>query len=204
MRKSLVAGALFGLVALSQPALAAFVGPTAPNNWTITNTGTLIGPAPSPGFAQFTTETLTLVGSNAVTPGPTFDVPACVGGVYGELGPCQLRVTIQLNGMYTFNFDYTTTDFDGPLGDIFGVLVDGMPIMLSDPGGGNSQSGHASFTAMSSFGFFIDCTDCVEGRATVVISDFWFVPEPSSTALLLAGALGWGALRLRRRETPVV
>lgn len=200
MIKSIAAAALCGLATLAQPALAAFVGPADPANWTVTNTGILIGANPMPGTAQFSTNELLLTGGDAQTPGPTFDVPACPGGEFGVIGPCELRVMLQMNGMYTFTFNYSTIDFDGVMGDLFGVLVDGQRFILSDPGGGLDQSGRMSYTAMSSFGFFINCTDCIEGPATVRITDFSFVPEPSSTALLLAGALGWGALRVRRRE----
>jgi hypothetical protein len=81
-----------------------------------------------------------------------------------------------------------TSDADGPPGDIFGVIVDGNRIQLSDPGGANGQGGSRQFNAASSFGFFLNCTDCTGGTATTVVSDFvGVVPESSTVALMLAG-----------------
>ncbi|HEX2539699.1 MAG TPA: PEP-CTERM sorting domain-containing protein [Caldimonas sp.] len=97
-------------------------------------------------------------------------------------------------GIYSFSWSYLTTDTAGPGGDLFGVLVDSSRVLLSDPGGANAQSGMRTFAAASSFGWFLNCTDCIGGSATATISQFDFmaaaIPEPETYALLLAGALG--------------
>ena len=84
--------------------------------------------------------------------------------------PCQLQVTASLAGNIDFDWSYVTADPDGPAGDIFGVMVDGQRFALSDLGGATAQTGHGSFTALSSFGWFVNCTDCIGGFATVAVA----------------------------------
>src|SRR5205085_12592804 len=130
--------------------------------------------------------------------------PGCGGGVFQTLGPCQLQVTINTPATYSFSWSYLTSDDAGAGGDLFGVFVDSTRIQLSDPAGALAQSGTRSFSALSSFGWFINCTDCIGGSANATISALAVtaaVPEPESFALLLAGALGVLArLRNRRRD----
>ena len=121
----------------------------------------------------------------------------CVGGTYAFAGPCQIQTTIALPGTYSFHWSYSTVDPDGAAGDIFGVLVNGVRTQLSDPGGSAiSQSGDRTFAASSSFGWFVNCTDCTGGAATAVITNFAVapVPEPSTYALMAAGLAALGAI----------
>jgi hypothetical protein len=197
-----VAFALLALLGFAGPAAADFTGPTAPANWTVTNTGTLTGGSPTLGSATFSTTQLMLTGSNSLSPSGVS--PGCSGGFFQTLGPCQLQVTINKPGTYSFSWSYLTSDDAGPGGDLFGVIVDSTRIQLSDPGGADSQSGARTFAAASSFGWFINCSDCIGGSATATISNFAVaaaVPEPETYALMVAGALAVATrLRGRRRE----
>jgi hypothetical protein len=182
--------ALLALLGFAGPAAADFTGPTAPGNWVVTNTGSLIGGSPTLGSATFSTTQLMLTGSNSLS--PLDDSPGCSGGFFQTLGPCQLQVTTNLPGTYSFSWSYLTSDTAGPGGDPFGVIVDSTRIQLSDPGGANSQTGTRTFAANSSFGWFVNCSDCIGGSATSTISQFTFaaaVPEPETYALIVAGVL---------------
>jgi hypothetical protein len=134
------------------------------------------------------------------------DTPGCAGGIFESLGPCQVQATIGLGGTYSFQWTYATADVAGPGGDIFGVIVDSARISLSDLGGAIMQNGLATFTSLSSFGFFINCTDCIGVSATANISNFTFVgsgasvPEPPTTVLMLAGILGLGLIGRQKRS----
>jgi PEP-CTERM motif len=161
-----------------------FSGATDPGNFTTSNSGTLGGIAPAPGTASFTPTQLTLTGSNATSTDPLNNAAACQGGVYSVLGPCSTSTVIALAGRFIFDWSYLTSDVDGAPGDLFGVLVDNVPIVLSDLGGASSQSGSAAFTVQQSFGWFINCTDCIGGSATAVIGNVSVVPEPATLALV--------------------
>ena len=189
------------LAALAVPAQAQFSGPYAPANWTTLSTGTLAGTGTSAGSASFSSSLLTLVGGNGVAPAGSD--ASCVGGIYAFAGPCQIQTTISLPGTYSFHWSYLTADADGPAGDIFGVLVNGVRTSLSDPGGSISQSGDRTFTASSSFGWFLNCSDCTGGAATAMITNFTVaqpIPELSTYALMAAGLAALGAISRRRRE----
>ena len=192
--KKLTTLAALVAAAFAGSAMAGFTGVTDPSNFAVANLGTLLGAA-TPGTANFSSTALSMVGSDSDA--------GCAGGVYGFLSsPCQLQVTIIAAGTFSFDWTYSTADGDGPPGDIFGVLVDGLRIPISDPGGAVDQAGSRTLAATSSFGWFINCTDCTFGAASANVSNLSFVPEPSSFALLVAGAIGLGASARRRKGAP--
>jgi hypothetical protein len=196
--------AAFVLSALAGPAFADFTGALAPGNWTTSNSGTLIGGSPTLGSAVFTSTQLTLTGSNSLS--PANDEPGCLGSTFGFAGPCQVQTTIALGGTYSFNWSYLTTDTAGPSGDIFGFLVGSTQHQLTDPGGPLAQSGSVTFTTLSSFGFFINCTDCIEGSASATVSSLVPVSVPGPIAgaglpgLMMLASLGWLGWRRRARN----
>jgi hypothetical protein len=198
MASAAIAGAIAALPAAHAGTIMGFTGPFDPTTWTTTQSGNLTGPAG--GSATFTPTTLTIVGGNAISPDPANFVPACTGATAGFDGPCQITTLASaILDPISFNWSYVTADSAGAEDDLFGVIVDGVKHQLSDPGGAISQSGAFSVSPTSSFGFYVNCTDCIEGAATATISSFAAVPEPGTIALLGVGGIVVGVARRKRR-----
>ena len=178
--------------ALAAPAHAVpFVGTGSPGPLVASATGNLALNAGG-GSATASAASLVLVGGDAEPNG-------CTGGTYSVLGPCRLQAVYAAPGIYSFTWAYTTADSAGPAGDMFGVLVDGVAFTLSDLGGAVAQGGNSKpYVASTSFGWFLNCTDCTGGAATATISAL-AVPEPAAWALMLAGGCAVAGSAWRRR-----
>jgi hypothetical protein len=190
MKKTIAAAAAVLGLLIGLPASAGvigFNGPYAPGTWVTTITGNTGG---SNGSAIMTNTTLVLTSGNSAN--------GCPGGQFGLNGPCQISIiNTHIENPFTFHWAYTTADSAGPAGDIFGIIVDGIRIQLSDPGGPINQSGNITINnAHTSFGWFMNCTDCIEGAATATITNFQ-APEP--TSLLLLGLALASFYVMRRR-----
>jgi hypothetical protein len=165
MRHSLSLGLSLGLSLV----LASLAGCGGGGNDAPFNVGTSAASAAltTPGAATISADggSVTLAGGNATTTG-------CSGGQFGfSSAPC--TVTAQVNqpgGTFSFDWSYTTKDTSGPGADLFGMLVDGTPVPLSDPGGALTQSGRREVTATNSLTFYLNCTDCTEGAAQATVS----------------------------------
>lgn len=182
----LAAALLGGSFALpAHGAINGFTGIDVPDTWNTTINSTM----------------LSLTSGNDQSPEPGNFVPACDGAVMGLPGNCQIRfVTTNILNNFAFDWSYASSDSAGAGDDLFGVLVDGARTQLSDPGGAIVQSGHVLVAATSSFGWYVNCTDCIEGAAVATITDFQaaVVPEPGVIALLGLGVIAGGLARARR------
>ena len=125
-----------------------------------------------PGSSIQTSDVYTLTGGDG-SPAKA-DGSACAGGQYGfATSPCQVAVMSTdgtVRGTVSFDWTYATKDTSGPGADLFGVIVDGTTIPLSDPGGMQEQSGRKVVTVTSSMSWYLNCTDCTQGEAQAKVS----------------------------------
>jgi hypothetical protein len=138
---------------------------------------------------------VTLVGGDV----PETDIACQLDPLSDE---CIVEFTIRAvaRGVVSFAWDYQSFDLGNARFDKFGFFLDGSFNQLSDDGGPAVQSGFALFPIVAGniFGFYIDCTDCIDGPAIATISDF-SVPEPASVALAAVGLAGLVLIRKRRQ-----
>ena len=200
-----IAAIALGLIAPTQSSIAAvgFAGPWAPNTWTTSFVGDIAPPGPTDNGTVDSSgapNSITIIGGDDPN-NPDGAFNSCVGG--GFFG-CEIRFShAGLGELISFAWSYSTVDACGAQCDEFGVVLNGLEQILSDPGGLATQAGtfHTTSAALSSFGFFVSTLDGAGGLARVAISQFTTttpaaIPEPASMALL---ALGLVALALRRK-----
>jgi hypothetical protein len=120
----------------------------------------------SPGSVSVSGESVTLVGGNST------DAAPCAGAQYGfATSPCNVTAQLQKGtGSHKLAWTYSTGDSSGPGADLFGMVVDGRVVPLSDPGGPQQQSGTVEVAANSSLAFFLNCTDCTSGAAQTTVT----------------------------------
>ena len=178
--------------AMAAPAYAVpFIGPGSPGARATSATGNLALNAGG-GSATASSASLVLLGGDAEPNG-------CTGAVFSVLGPCRIQAVYTAPGIYSFTWAYTTADGAGPAGDMFGVLVDGVALTLSDLGGAVVQGANSKqYAATTSFGWFLNCTDCTGGAATATITAL-AVPEPAAWALMLVGGCAVAGRAWRRK-----
>ena len=154
---------------VSQTASAQFVAPFDISQWNLTDTA---------GGAVDTTgapDSIKLIGGDSHVAGDT-------------------DYTTQNVGSYQISFDWSYVDKDvtgDPFYDLFGYLLNGVFTSLvdADLGALANQSGHFSLHIAQgdSFGFRANTFDGELGPSQTTISNFSFVPEPSSLALFGIG-----------------
>jgi hypothetical protein len=185
MRTIFLSAAIFTLLASQSSAaiINDFVGVYAPANWNtlVEGNGSLIP----------TATTLSMVS-------PDDDL--------GLEQDVEFTIAAQGNGLFSFDWNYTTTDADGPEYDP-AFYFNGVEIQLTGDLGGINQSGSVSVAVNQGdiIGWRLRATDSSLGAAVLVISNFSApddgaaVPEPTSLALWGIG-LGLAAWRTRRKS----
>jgi hypothetical protein len=173
-----LAGATLGLAANPAQALTQFAGYYAPANWT-----------------------QSIQGDGSISTG---DAPASISLSGADDGSSinqntDFTIAAPLAGTVSFDWAYSTAE--GPVFDPFGYILNGGFAQLTDNGGGQVQSGSASFSVLAGdvFGFRQNSIDSIFGRASTTISNFNAPAAPGPLPLLGAGAaFGWSR-QLRRR-----
>src|ERR1700733_312974 len=157
--------------------------------------------------------TTTLTNSDgAIDTSSAPDFITMAGGNNGSGGPGEILFSMiaPANDSFAFNWTYLTFDFDGSAFDPAGYEIDGVKTQLSPS---SSESGFlgtgvttVNLTSGESFGFYVDSTDNKLGPAILQVSagDSTSVPEPSTLALLIIGAMLFGVIAFQHRQRLVV
>jgi hypothetical protein len=157
--------------------------------------------------------TTTLTNSDgAVDTSSAPDFITMLGGDNGSNGPGEILFSMiaPKNDSFAFNWTYLTFDSDGAAFDPAGYEIDGVKTQLSPS---SSESGFlgtgvttVNLATGDSFGFYVDSTDNNLGRAILQVSagDSTSVPEPSTLALLIIGAMLFGVIAFQHRQRLVV
>jgi hypothetical protein len=168
------------LFAISTPGLASiqiddFTGPYAVGNWTeVTEGDSSVDKTGAPASVQLIgSDTNTFVSQHVL-----------------------FTIVAAGTGLFEFDWDYFTEDFDGPEFDP-AFYYDGVRIQLTNDGGSTAQFGSVSVpvSAGATIGWEIESIDDSFGRATLTITNFSApapngdgqIPEPMSIAV-------WGGL----------
>ena len=155
-----VAAAMLALV-VNAPAGADVIGFTdgfAPGSWAVAFSGTLTGGGASTGSVTQTPSTFTIVGGNSLG--------GCVGGVYAFLGPVPSLRHPPLDGVQHVHLPLGLHHRRPRRSRRRRLRADRRrrPDRLVGSGGAVSQSGDKTIHAVSSIGWFVNCTDCTEAR----------------------------------------
>ena len=106
----------------------------------------------------------------------------------------------------TTQWIYGTIDKYGPSNDLFGLIINGKKIQLSDDDGISLQGGKYEFTVTPSdtFSFYIDSLDDKYGKAVATIygkgTDLAPIPLPAALPMAAAGLMLLGGLASRRKK----
>lgn len=171
-----------------------------------------VTPAHAVGFSgNYDPSNFTLLNTNADGSVNTTSAPGSitlVGGNNGSLsaGATDYTIAAAASGVFSFDWDYLTTDVDGPTYDPFSVLINGIATQLTNNSGANSQISSYSATVNlgDTIGWRINTDDNRLGAAQVTISNFsppgaTSVPEPFTMIGTFIG--GTAALRMRKKLT---
>lgn len=121
------------------------------------------------------TNTLDYVGNNGSV--DTSGAPASIAITSTDESPSGLvdfRISAPQSGTLSFDWNYETTDIDGPEFDPFGYVLNGTFVLLTNNAGPDIQSGSVSIVISSgdTFAFRKLATDGIEGSATTIITNF--------------------------------
>lgn len=149
------------------------------------------------GYYNVANWTLSLGGGSINLAG----APLSILEISSDVGCCassnmDFTIAAAANSTIQFNWNYTTSDADGPFYDPFGWLLNGVFAQLTNDFGSAAQSGTTSFLVAAGdvFGFRQRSLDSWLGSASTTISSFSVtsesVPEPATLLLMSMSLFG--------------